>query len=206
MTKEKYSISEKLRLFLSQVFAVAVVVLLLISANGWSSTLPFFNTILFVLGIIFASIGALGRLWCSLYIAGYKTDKLIQLGPYSMCRNPLYFFSFVGALGLALVSETFIIPICLSIGFALYYPRVIKSEEIKLEAIFQEEFREYLNTVPRFFPKFSLLEEPKEYLVKPILFKEHAFDAIWFIWFIGIVEIIKDLHIHNILPTLLTIY
>lgn len=198
--------SEKLRLFLSQIFAVAIVVLLLLSANGWSTTLPILNTFFVVLGIIFASIGAIGRLWCSLYIAGYKTDKLIRLGPYSMCRNPLYFFSFIGALGLAFASETIVIPICLSIGFALYYPSVIKSEEKKLEVIFQEEFREYLNTVPRFFPKLSLLKEPKEYLVKPILFKEHAFDAIWFIWFIGIVEIIKDLHIQNILPTLLTIY
>ncbi len=206
MTKEKYSISERLRLLCSQIFAVGIIVLLLFSKNGWQETIPFLNTILFVIGVVFASIGSLGRLWCSLYIAGYKTDKLIQLGPYSMCRNPLYFFSFIGALGLALASETLLIPVLLAIGFALYYPSVIKSEENKLQEIFGEELLDYKQKVPRFFPKLSLLNEPQDYLVKPILFKEHMFDAIWFIWFLGVVEIIKDLHTSGILPSYFTLY
>ncbi|GIS42766.1 MAG: hypothetical protein Ct9H90mP15_08060 [Candidatus Neomarinimicrobiota bacterium] len=29
----------------------------------------------------------------SLYVEGFKTKKLITEGPYSMVRNPLYFFT-----------------------------------------------------------------------------------------------------------------
>jgi protein-S-isoprenylcysteine O-methyltransferase Ste14 len=43
-----------------------------------------------------AAMIASHRLWCSLYISGYKNSQLITSGPYSLCRNPLYFFSFVG--------------------------------------------------------------------------------------------------------------
>jgi len=203
---EKYSISEKLRLLASQIFAVSIVVIILISSNVWGEKAPIINMILFLIGVILASIGAMGRLWCSLYIAGYKTDKLITLGPYSMCRNPLYFFSYLGALGLGFSTESFLIPLIISIAFAIYYPYVIKSEEAKLEEIFAKGFKEYVDNVPCFLPKFTSLMEPEEYIVKPILFREHMFDAIWFIWFIGIIEIIKELHTINILPTLFNIY
>ena len=43
----------------------------------------------------------LGRVWCALYIAGRKNAELCQDGPYSFVRNPLYVFSFVGAVGVA---------------------------------------------------------------------------------------------------------
>jgi len=203
---EKYSVSEKLRLLVSQIFAVSIVVIILISSNVWDEKAPVLNMVLFVIGVILASIGAMGRLWCSLYIAGYKTDKLITLGPYSMCRNPLYFFSYLGALGLGFSTESLLIPLIISIGFSIYYPHVIKSEEAKLEKIFTNDFKKYIDKVPCFLPKFTSFFEPKEYIVKPILFREHMFDAIWFIWFIGIIEIIKELHAINILPTLFYIY
>ena len=38
--------------------------------------------------------------WSSLYIAGRKGRELVTVGPYSTCRNPLYFFSIVGAAGM----------------------------------------------------------------------------------------------------------
>ena len=101
---------EKLRIHLSQIFVVALILLILLSESRWETTIPLIGSGLFLMGIILAGIAALGRLWCSLYIAGYKTDTLITEGPYSMCRNPLYFFSFIGALGVGFASKTFLIP------------------------------------------------------------------------------------------------
>ena len=82
-----------------------------VSSSAWEIKAPFFNTILFFIGIILVGIASLGRLWCSLYIAGYKTDNLVTEGPYSMCGNPLYFFSFIGALGIGFASETLLVPV-----------------------------------------------------------------------------------------------
>ncbi len=196
----------KLRSYISRIFAASLILLLLFSSNGWETEAPFVSTILFLVGAVLVGIASLGRLWCSLYIAGYKTNKLITEGPYSMCRNPLYFFSYLGALGVGLVSETFLIPFIILIAFAIYYPFVVKSEEAKLKKIHKNEFEEYLNKVPSFFPKFSYLTEPEEYIVKPVIFRKHMFDALWFVWFIGIIEIIEELHELKVIPTLFRIY
>ena len=51
-----------------------------------------------------------------------------------------------------------------------------------------------------------MLKEPEEYTVKPIIFKRHLFDAVWFIWLVGILEVIEALHKMDVLPTLFTLY
>ena len=198
--------TEKLRIRISQIFAGLLVVLICISNSLWEDKAPFVTTVLFLLGAVLVGIASLGRLWCSVYIAGYKTDHLVTQGPYSMCRNPLYFFSLLGALGVGLASETLLIPFVILIAFVGYYPLVIKSEEAELIRLHKSEFEIYLKEVPRFFPKISLLKEPEEYIVKPIVFKRHMFSAIWFIWFMGIIEIIEELHELKVLPTIFKIY
>jgi len=198
--------TEKLRIRISQIFAGLLVVLICISSSLWEDKAPFVTTVLFLLGAILVGIASLGRLWCSVYIAGYKTDHLITQGPYSMCRNPLYFFSLLGALGVGLTSETLLIPFVILIAFVGYYPLVIKSEEAELIKLHKSEFEIYLKEVPKIFPKISLLNEPEEYTVKPIVFKRHMFHALWFVWSLGIIEIIEELHELNVLPTIFKIY
>ncbi|MBN2077581.1 MAG: isoprenylcysteine carboxylmethyltransferase family protein, partial [Spirochaetes bacterium] len=60
--------------------------------------------------------------------------------------------------------------------------------------------------VPSFFPSISKLKEPEEYIVKPIIFKRHLFDALWFIWLVGILEVIEAFHELNVLPVIFKIY
>ena len=197
---------EKLRIRISQIFAVLLVVLICVSSSLWEDKAPFITTVLFLLGAVLVGIASLGRLWCSVYIAGYKTEHLVTQGPYSMCRNPLYFFSLIGALGVGFASESFLIPLLILIGFVTYYPFVIKSEEAELAKLHKDEFEMYFKKVPRFFPKISYLTEPEEYIVKPVVFKRHIFSALWFIWFIGLLEIIEELHELKVLPTIFNIY
>lgn len=52
------------------------------------------------LGLIAIMVCVLGRAWCSLYIGGRKKQEIVTCGPYSLCRNPLYVFSFIGAFGI----------------------------------------------------------------------------------------------------------
>lgn len=197
---------EKFRIRLSQVFAVLLVIVTLLSSSRWENEIPLMSSVLFLIGIICVGIASLGRLWCSLYIAGYKSHVLIQSGPYSMCRNPLYFFSLIGAAGIGLATETFSITAMIVIAFALYYPLVIRSEEDKLRRLHPGDLDAYIRKVPSFFPKLALLAEPSEYTVKPKIFKRHMFDALWFVWIVGILEIIEELHELEVLPVLFTLY
>lgn len=197
---------EKLRILISRLFAVALVALILVSASALKERMPLLSTFLNFTGIAMVAVACLGRLWCSLYIAGYKTDTLVDQGPYSMCRNPLYFFSLVGAVGIGLASETLLIPAIILFAFAAYYPLVIKSEEAALLNMHGRAFKTYFEKVPRFFPRLSQLTEPDEYVVKPKVYKNHMFDAIWFILIVGFIEVVKALHALQILPTLFKIY
>lgn len=197
---------EKLRLHLSRLFAVLLVLLMCVSKSMWEDKAPLVATTLFLLGAVLVGIASLGRLWCSLYIAGYKTDHLVTQGPYSISRNPLYFFSFVGLLGVGLSSETILMPLIILIAFIAYYPFVVRSEEAELMRLHKTQFEIYMKEVPRFFPEISLLKEPEEYVVKPVVFRKHIFDALWFIWIMGILETIEGLQEAGIFPTIFKIY
>jgi protein-S-isoprenylcysteine O-methyltransferase Ste14 len=191
---------EKYRIPITWVFAIAAGVLLLFSDSRWEENNPLISALIFLVGCILVAIASLGRLWCTLYISGYKTKKLVTEGPYSMCRNPLYFFSFLGAAGVGCATETFTLPMIVVIVFALYYPFVIKSEEKDLLKRHGTAFASYLKSTPAFFPRYSLLKEPQQYLVEPKIFRKHIFDALWFVWLVGILELLESFHELNILP------
>lgn len=191
---------------MSRVFVIALVMMIALSESAWDPDAAMLAAILFMIGSVLVGIASLGRLWCSLYIAGYKTDVLITEGPYSMCRNPLYFFSLVGAVGVGFASETFTIPLILFLAFTIYYPFVVKSEEKELLRLHGDKFKVYMESVPGFFPNPSKFKEPEQYIVKPIVFRKHIFDALWFIWLLGIMEIVEALHEMHILPTVFRFY
>jgi protein-S-isoprenylcysteine O-methyltransferase Ste14 len=193
------------RIKLTQYFIVFVILLLLFSRSGWEGY-GIITTLLFLIGTLMVGIATVGRLWCSIYISGYKTHTLIMVGPYSICRNPLYLFSLIGTIGLCLNTETILLPIIAAFIFLLYYPSVIEQEERKLRSKHTEDFEAYCRTVPRLIPSLCLLEEPETYVVRPKVFRKRLFDSLWFVWGIGIIEIIEGLHESGVLPALFNLY
>jgi hypothetical protein len=112
----------------------------------------------------------------------------------------------LGGLGVGLATETFTIPILILAAFTWYYPYVIRHEEDKLRERQGQAYETYFRAVPRFWPKWSLLTEPEDYVVAPKTFRKHIFSALWFIWIIGILEMIEEFRELNILPTYFSIY
>jgi protein-S-isoprenylcysteine O-methyltransferase Ste14 len=195
----------KKRVFFTKILVAVVGMLLLFSDSRWEG-MEIYSTILFAVGVIMVGIATVGRLWCNLYICGYKSGKLITVGPYSMCRNPLYFFSLIGAVGLGLTTETVGFAALFLIVFSIYYPFVIRAEEKRLSDIHGAEYERYRKDVPCFIPSFRRFNEPDEYVVKSKLFRRSLFDATCFIWLIAVLEIIEALHKSNILPVLIRVY
>jgi protein-S-isoprenylcysteine O-methyltransferase Ste14 len=192
------------RIRMSQLFVLLIVGLLAVSESRWERT--FMDAVLFLVGAVLVGAATMGRLWCSLYIAGYKEGTLITVGPYSISRNPLYFFSFVGAVGLGLATETFTFGVLFALWFAVFYPPVIRAEERRLRELHGARFEDYARRVPRFFPRFSLLVEPDTYVVQPIKFRNHLLDALWFVWGLGLLELLEAAHVYALLPTLVRWY
>ncbi len=197
---------EKFRIIITRLFAITLSIVILVSSSATGEAWPLAGETLFCMGIFLASIASMGRLWCSVYIAGYKTDRLITQGPYSLCRNPLYFFSLIGAIGVGLATKTVLIPTLILFAFTFYYPFVIKSEESVLSQRHGAAFHTYTQTVPRFWPRLSGLEEPDTYVVKPKVYKRHMVDALWFVWIAGFLEFVGSLHETQILPAIFKIY
>jgi hypothetical protein len=164
------------------------------------------EAILFGMGCVLVAISTVGRLWCSLYISGYKTRSLITVGPYSLCRNPLYLFSLCGALGVGFTTETLTAPLFAGLAFALYYPSVMELEEERLSQAHGPEYEAYVKSVPRFLPRNFKILEPDRYIVNPSAYRKSMIDAVWFIWLVGIVEFAEALREVGILPALFKFY
>lgn len=189
------------RLAVSRIFAIAFFLVVLAAESAHEGDLV--STALFLLGLVLVGIATVGRLWCSLYISGRKNETLITSGPYSLSRNPLYFFSLLGFAGIGFASETFTLGIALITAMLVGYPAVIRQEEAVLRARFGAEFEAYCARVPRFWPKLSDYTEPDTYTVNPRLFRRTMLDVIWFVWFVGIVEFVEALHEYHYVKPLI---
>jgi len=106
-------------------------------------------------GIVLILLCILGRTWCSFYIAGRKDVNLVTVGPYSVCRNPLYVFSILGAVGVGAQFGTITSAIIVGLLAWLVFELVVHQEEKSLKAAYGSAYHEYCRRVPRFLPRWS---------------------------------------------------
>ena len=184
---------QKWRIRLSVFAGVVFFAFASITNSRWEQDAPAITSLLFFLGILLVGVASLGRLWCSVYIAGHKTSRLVTEGPYSLSRNPLYFFSLVGFVGVGFVSEMLLFPVILLLAFVAYYPIIIRAEEKRLRDVHGEQFEEYAASTPRFFPALRKPSEPETYDVNPRVFRRHLVDALAFVWCTGMLEILEEM-------------
>ncbi|OYR30337.1 MULTISPECIES: methyltransferase family protein [Hyphomicrobiales] len=141
--------------------------------------------------LVFAAV--LGRLWCTLYIGGRKDLDLCQSGPYSLSRNPLYFFSFLGLIGVCLAAQNISLAVISAVVFFGYYRSVIKNEEKRLLSLFGTDYILYMARVPRFFPRRYIPENEDILLVQSQAFIRSLKDVSWFLAGIVGIEVIEEL-------------
>lgn len=187
------------RILASRLFGIAFLAVLLTSGSAHGGIA---STLIFLVALVLASVAIVGRLWCSMYISGYKDSSLITTGPYSMSRNPLYFFSLLGFAGVGFASGTLTLGFVMAAAFLIAYPSVIAREEAYLRNRHGAAFDEYCARVPRLFPKRALFREPETWQVNPRLFRRTMFDVVWFVWFVAIVRVIAALHENGVLKPL----
>ncbi|SKA23896.1 methyltransferase family protein [Consotaella salsifontis] len=153
------------------------------------------------LGIIV--VGIVGRIWCTLYIGGRKSAEIVEAGPYSVTRNPLYVFSTLAAAGLGAQSGSLTIALLTAIGCYIAFNVVIRREEKFLSEKFGAPYRSYLERVPRFWPKPSLFRDSPELNVNMRRVYATLYDGLVFFAAMPVLEFVEILQDKSILPVLL---
>ena len=133
------------------------------------------------LGYFMVAVCALGRMYSTAFLGGYKNEKLITHGAFSVMRNPLYFFSLLGMTGIALISGHIMIIVAVPLFFVVLYHFLIKREEAFLLETFGEEYKAYMVSTPRLMPNFRLYHAPQTVEVVPKYLNKAFKDAVW--WF-----------------------
>ena len=113
------------------------------------------------IGYTLVVLGGFGRIWASLYLEGFKTKKLIKEGPYSMVRNPLYFFSLMMFLGMCFAIKSIPISIALLLVFVLFHVPTILNEEKVLLDTHDESYKAYYESTPRLLPNIFKYKRTK---------------------------------------------
>jgi protein-S-isoprenylcysteine O-methyltransferase Ste14 len=137
-----------------------------------------------VTGHLLVVVCALGRLYATAFIGGHKTSTLVTYGPFSVVRNPLYVFSFIGVLGIGLLSMSASVLIIAPAGAAMLFASAVIDEERALLERFGQEYLSYFESVPRFMPALRKYRAPETVLMHPVALKSGAIDA--FYWFLAI--------------------
>lgn len=195
-TGKKKTKIERLRFRLSWITMGLFFLVVLFSHNPSGGS--FFYKNLVLVGYALVITATLGRTWCTVYIGGRKDSELCQDGPYSIMRNPLYVFSFIGLFGILFCAQRLFLLLIIAPAFMAYYYVVIKSEEKRLLALFGEEYSDYRSRVAMVISRFGNYRSRDFIIINPRTLSRSIFDAGSFLWILLILEIIKQIKIIEI--------
>lgn len=196
---------QRKRLVVVQVVAVAAIVLLLFSKpflSEGSDGHEFMETA----GLVLVLACFLGRLWSILYVGGRKNDELIVMGPFSMTRNPLYFFSTVGAVGIGLIFGSVLAAATLGLVSFLVFRFTARKEAEFLADKFGAAYVAYAERTPSFWPNPTLYRDQDQWLFSTSALRSTFRDGLYFLAVFPLIEAVEYFRMAGMLPTFFTVY
>jgi protein-S-isoprenylcysteine O-methyltransferase Ste14 len=142
---------------------------------------------------IFFLAGITFRTWSTLYVGSKKLKTLVDQGPYSVCRNPLYVGTFLMSLGCALFVKSALVVGAVIVVIVLYAIGTVPAEEKALLAYHGQPYADYLRRVPRFWPSFAHFGTPTMLDVKVNGVRLEAKRLLVYVWMPLAGEIITHL-------------
>ncbi len=133
------------------------------------------------IGSLLILAGIAVRLWAAGYLGGRKSREVVDVGPYSLCRNPLYVGTFLMAISQAIVFQSALTAIGIMIPLLVYVVGVVPAEERKLNLRLGATYDDYCRRVPRWWPDFrGYRSERNGYETSTRSFRrELAHSAVW---------------------------
>lgn len=140
------------------------------------------------LGILLVIAGVLGRFWSILYIGNRKNASVMQDGPYSICRHPLYLFSTVAVLGFSLMLGSLLLAVVMT-GLTFHVLNdIARKEETFLRAKFGADYDAYAARTPRILPRPRQFTTPRNVTFDVTTLRRNFFDALVFLSLIPLGE------------------
>lgn len=153
------------------------------------------------LGALLIIFAILGRTWCTLYIGGRKRQEIVDTGPYSLSRNPLYVFSLIGAAGVGFCTGMLSLG-ALTFAMAFWvFSSVVAQEEAFLTTRFGKAYTGYCAQVPRWWP-VGAWRGVEEITIRPGLVVTTFLEASLMLLAFPLMEGIDRLHALGHLPVL----
>jgi len=171
----------KNRMLVSRILMFSSIALILFTRPFWPYGSALHETF-DALGYALIVFCGMGRLYSTAFLGGFKNETLVTYGPFSVVRNPLYVFSWLGFTGFAIFSNNLWVMLLVPVGFFFLYRSLVKREEVFLQEKFGQAYSDYCARVPRFIPDFSNFNQPDEITIAPRLFLRGLLDNVW--WFI----------------------
>lgn len=193
------------RLPLAKILSGSVFALALVTGHAWGES-SLVDQALAALGFSMLIVAMAGRIWCGSHIAGRKTIELVTDGPYSICRNPLYFFSLLAFIGAGLSFESMTLAAIFGAVFFITHWRTIHIEERVLRERYGAPFDDYVARVPRLIPRPSLYHAEPFHQVGTVAFNRILREALLLPLVYLAAQAIEFGHDHGGIPVLLRLY
>jgi protein-S-isoprenylcysteine O-methyltransferase Ste14 len=117
---------------------------------------PWLSLAASVFGWLLFLVGAGFRLWATLYVGGRKGDSLVETGPYSITRNPLYLGSILITLSLACFLQSLTLLAAMIPAGLMYLFFTLRSEARRLCEKHGASYEAYCERVPTLWPDLRL--------------------------------------------------
>lgn len=153
------------------------------------------------LALLLAASASLGRIWCSVFIAGRKDVELVTTGPYALCRHPLYTLSMIGGAGLGLATHSLLLTGATLLVLGALFTRASTAEDRFLAARFEHRFEAYRAATPRFWPQRWREPRPETLTVRPAILWKAFVDAGAFLLLFALVALARRIGDSGLLAT-----
>jgi protein-S-isoprenylcysteine O-methyltransferase Ste14 len=148
-----------------------------------------------------------GRMWSILYIGSRKNRELVTSGPYSVTRNPLYFASTIGAVGIGLIYGSVVIALLLGLLAYGILLRAATKEAEHLKTTFGGARSDaYAKHTPLFWPNLSRYRDEAEVAFSTSALRQTFLDGLFFLAAFPALEVTERLQADGVLPVLMRIF
>ncbi len=192
------AVNQAIRINVLRLAFIACLPLILFSRSAWSE--PVFGA-MEIMGLACIVAAVLGRFWAILYIGGHKNQGVMQDGPYSVCRHPLYFFSTVGVVGFGLLLGSLALTLLLGALTFTILAITARKEEAFLRGTFGAAHDAYAARVPMILPQPALFRTPDRITVSVGHLRGNLMDALVFLLFVPFAELAEYAKDHRLIRT-----
>ena len=181
----------------------------LCAVAGPAALAPAADAVATAIAWLMVATAFLGRIWCSVFIAGRKDAQLVTDGPYALCRHPLYSLSLLAGAGLGLGTRSWLLTAITLVLLGVLFTRASRAEDALLAGLHGDRFRDYASRTPRFWPRSPASARaahavlPERIEVLPRVFWKAFLDAGSFALLLALIDLARRLRETGVLPTLL---